>query len=77
MITPAIFEDAMEQHKQSMKCNLNKEYVLKKASEDVLNVLKQFGYDAGADIFAELVEKGCGNHIKIELAKEDPKDANV
>lgn len=73
MITPAIFEDAMEQHKQSMKCNLNKEYVLKKASEDVLNVLKQFGYDAGADIFAELVEKGCGAKMD---RKENPKDAN-
>ena len=43
MVTPAIYEDAINDSKSTMDC--------KKMIEDTVTVLKQFGYDSGAEVF--------------------------
>lgn len=45
MVTPAIYEDAINDNKSTMDC--------KKMIEDTVTVLKQFGYDSGAEVFKE------------------------
>ena len=55
MMTPAHFEDAMQNYEEEMKKGpANKEAIRKKAMEDVLYVLNQHGYTAGAEIFRRL-----------------------
>lgn len=52
MIYPALFEDAMQDYEQQMQFHCtDKEAVRRKAIDDVVHVLNQFGYSAGAEIF--------------------------
>ena len=55
MITPAQFEDIMEDYRDQMKED-QKEYIQRKALKDVEYILKQFGYDSGAEIFMEVMK---------------------
>lgn len=58
MITPAIFEQTMKQHAGNMDTCLDEIDIQNKALDEVVAVLKQFGYDAGADIFANHIVYG-------------------
>lgn len=59
MITPAIFEDMMQEYADNLnKRNVNEISIQNKALDDVIAVLKQHGYDAGADIFADHIVYG-------------------
>lgn len=50
MITPAHYEDAMQLNRESKN--------LQKAISDTCDVLKEYGYDAGAEILIEMTENG-------------------
>lgn len=56
MITPAIFEDTMKSHEDLLKTNFPNKDIQTNAIKDVVDVLKQFGYDAGADVFVKVME---------------------
>ena len=57
MITPAQFEDIMEDYKIRMKNEENnREDIQRKALKDVGYILKQFGYDSGANILEEIMK---------------------
>lgn len=56
MITPAIFEDTMKSHEDLLKTNFPNKDIQKNAINDVVDVLKQFGYDAGEDAFVKVME---------------------
>ena len=57
MITPAQFEDIMEDYQIRMKNEKNnREDIQRKALKDVEYILKQFGYDSGAEIFMEVMK---------------------
>lgn len=55
MITPAIYEDNMQELESSHNYN--------KAISDTVTVLKQFGYDAGAELFKRLLD-GADKYIQ-------------
>ena len=52
-ITAAVYEDMMQTYEESLKngCPLQAE----KAVSDTMDVLKQFGYDSGAEIFQNIM----------------------
>lgn len=56
MITPAIFEDIMKAHEDLLKTNLPNKDIQTNAIKDVVDVLRQFGYDAGVDAFVKVME---------------------
>ncbi len=55
LITAAVYEDMMQTYEESLKngCKIQKEKVV----EDTVTVLKQFGYDSGAEIFKNIMAK--------------------
>lgn len=56
MVTPANFEDIMKDYESQMKINSSDKKKLKeKAIKDVIFVLKQHGYDSGANIFERIM----------------------
>lgn len=57
MITPAQFEDIMNDYLDQMKNEKsNREDIQRKALKDVDYILKQHGYDSGAKIFEEVMK---------------------
>lgn len=54
MITPAQFEDIMNDYRDQIEKG-NRSDIQQKALNDVDYILKQFGYDSGADIFREVM----------------------
>lgn len=57
MITPAQFEDIMKDYQIRMKNEKNnREDIQRKALKDVGYILKQFGYDSGANILEEVMK---------------------
>lgn len=57
MITPAQFEDIMNDYLDQMKNEKsNREDIQRKALKDVDYILKQYGYDSGAKIFEEVMK---------------------
>ena len=55
MITPAQFEDIMEDYRDQMEKG-NRSDIQQKALNDVDYILKQWGYDSGAEIFMEVMK---------------------
>lgn len=49
MITPAHFEDSMKENER--------EHNVKAAVKDTVTILKQFGYDSGANILLRMMEQ--------------------
>ena len=57
MITPAQFEDIMNDYLDQMKSEKNNPVdIQRKALKDVDYILKQYGYDSGAKIFEEVMK---------------------
>ena len=52
-ITAAAYEDMMQMYEESLKNG--RPLQAEKAVSDTLDVLKQFGYDAGAEIFQNIM----------------------
>ena len=60
VITPAKLEDIMEEYRDQIKNTDRqtwKDDIRRKALNDVVDVLKQFGFDSGAEIFKEVMKK--------------------
>lgn len=55
MITPAQFEDIMNDYRDQMEKG-NRSDIQQKALNDVDYILKQWGYDSGAEIFREVMK---------------------
>ena len=63
MITAAAYEDMMQMYVENIKNGAP--LAAEKAVEDTIDVLKQFGYDAGAKLFEQIMyETVKGNVIK-------------
>ena len=64
MMMPAHYEDSMQELEAMLKnpnCTPEKAVDIKmKAMKDTVSVLKQFGYDSGADIFINIMNKMYG-----------------
>lgn len=57
MIMPAMFEDIMQEYEEPLKHGGIVIDIKRKAVADVAHVLKQYGYDAGAEIFERIFQK--------------------
>ncbi len=58
MLTQAYFERQMKDYEEQIKRTpKDAETIKNKALNDVTHVLKQYGYDKGADIFNEIIKK--------------------
>ena len=56
MIMPAVLEDLMQDYEEQLKHGGIIPDIKRKAVADVVHVLKQFGYDAGAEIFERIFQ---------------------
>lgn len=54
---PAMFEDIMQEYEEQLKHGGIVIDIKRKAVADVEHVLKQYGYDAGAEIFERIFQK--------------------
>ena len=64
MISAAHYEDAMQEYEAILKNlepgNVRAVNIKAKAIQDTVDVLHQFGYDAGAKIFVDIMAKMYG-----------------
>ena len=59
MVTPAYFENDMKDYENQMSFkDADKEKIKEKAVKDTVHVLKQYGYDSGAESFERIMNYG-------------------
>jgi len=60
MITPAKFEDTMQEYEKQINNTdriAEKDDIRRKSTEDVIFILKQYGFDAGTEIYRKILKK--------------------
>lgn len=59
MITAAVYEQKMQEYRKNLYAPLSAE----RAVMETVEVLKQFGYDSGAELFREIAYETVRGHV--------------